>query len=273
MLRKIAIVLLILLGLGVLACAGLFIFIWLALSGGSMQNACKRFTEEELTAAIANGLDVNAGCCIEHMIFECSHPNPNGNLLVYAVEAQDLAFAKSLIAQSAEVNRFTENGYPLSIAISLGSKEMFDLLVAQGPNAESLQQGLRMVARYARPDMASVLLSRVPAEGRTRACNELACELVQEFIQPTANAAQRDIMSAILESCVDPNALCSTEHLLTQLARHDENVAFVKTMIDRGADLNATERNGRTVLTYLQHFNDYDIRPKLKELLEGAHQR
>jgi hypothetical protein len=63
--------------------------------------------------------------------------------------------------------------------------------------------------------------------------------------------------------------ICPPERLLSLLARNDANAPLVKALLDRGADLEATERTGQSVRNYMRSFNDYDSRPQMKALIEG----
>jgi hypothetical protein len=50
---------------------------------------------------------------------------------------------------------------------------------------------------------------------------------------------------------------------------NDAHAPLIEALLDRGADLDATERTGKTVKEYLRSFTDYDTRPRIKALIEG----
>ncbi len=57
--------------------------------------------------------------------------------------------------------------------------------------------------------------------------------------------------------------------MLSYIGRDDENAPLVKALLEKGADLNAREKSGKTVREFLRSFNDYESRPKIKALIEA----
>ncbi len=249
--------------------AGVGYYKWRNVGKGPSARSCHRMEPSELDAAIAHGFDVNSGCCVEHMIFECAAARPNASWLVYAVEANDLDFATRLLAHGARPHQPTPTGYPLALAVQAGNRAIFDLLMTKPVETAAVQAALVQAVHLGRQAFALALLAHVPTDDRARTCNRMACDLIEEFHQP-GHDGHRQIMAAIIADGLEPNARCATEHVITALARNEANYPFVKSLLDRGADLNLPERNGRTILGYLQHFNAYQSRPRMKALLEGA---
>jgi hypothetical protein len=99
----------------------------------------------------------------------------------------------------------------------------------------------------------------------------LACSLVADLDQIASPALQkqRELFLHIIPMCVDPNMICPPERLLSLLARNDAHAPLIEALLDRGADLDAAERTGKSVGDYLRSFSDYDSRPRIKALVEG----
>ncbi|MBS2029284.1 MAG: ankyrin repeat domain-containing protein [Deltaproteobacteria bacterium] len=235
---------------------------------------CKLYDAPALDAAIAKGLNVNAGCCDEHMIGECSVPRPNSTLLVHAIESKRADAVRVLLAHGADVNAPSSTGLPLGIAISMGQAEVVEQLLAKGVNDASRDQGLHMAAHAGQVDAGKRLITMQPAAQRGAACALLECSVVPELVQQGRPELprQRELLLWAIQNCPDPNLKCEgDEHLFTQIARDDANAPLVEALLAKGADVNAPERNNRTVKEYLRHFNDYDSRPRIKALLEATH--
>ena len=98
----------------------------------------------------------------------------------------------------------------------------------------------------------------------------LACSLVSDLqqIESPTLGKQRELFLHIIQNCVDPNMICAPERLVSLLARNEAHAPLIETLLDRGADLEARERTGKSVREYLRSFNDYDSRPKIKALIE-----
>lgn len=232
---------------------------------------CEVMDKAQLEAALRTGFAVNAGCCAEHMIGECSIARPNSNALLFAVENENIEAARLLLEHGADANQYSTSGYALATAATLGRVDLVELLVSRDMQAPAREAALRLGAHAGQIEAVKMILARTGPEALAPSCAVLACSLVEELGQvgrPELDR-QRELFLHVIRSCVDPNMICPPERLLSRLARNDANAPLVKSLLDRGADLEATERTGRSVREYLRHFNDYHSRPKIKALIEG----
>ena len=232
---------------------------------------CEVMDKARLEASLKSGFTVNAGCCAEHMIGECSIARPNSNPLLFAVENGNLEAARLLLEHGADVNQSSTSGYALSQAATLGRADLVELLLARGIQAPPREAALRLGAHAGQTEAVKLILERTDPAARGPSCAVLACSLVSELDQigrPVLEK-QRELFLHIIQTCVDPNMVCSGEHLLGLLARKDAHAPLIEALLGRGADLEAREPNGKTVREFLRNFYDYDSRPKIKALIEG----
>lgn len=232
---------------------------------------CELIDKARLEAALRSGFTVNAGCCAEHMIGECSIARPNSNPLLFAVENGNLDAARLLVAHGADVNQSSTSGYALAAAATLGRADMVELLLSRDIQAPARAAALRLGAHAGETEAVKLILQRTQPAALGPSCSVLACSLVSELEQIGSPALekQRALFLHIIPICVDPNMICAPERLLSLLARNDAHAPLIEALLDHGADLDATERTGKSVREYLRSFHDYDSRPKIKALIEG----
>lgn len=232
---------------------------------------CEVMGKARLEAALQSGFTVNAGCCAEHMIGECSIARPNSNPLLFAVENENLEAVRLLLEHGADVNQSSNYGYALAEAAKRGRGDLVKLLLARGIQAPARDAALRLGAHAGQTEAVKLILERTDPAGLGPSCAVLACSLVSDLEQigSPAQGRQRDLFLHVIQTCVEPNMICAPERLLSLLARNDAHAPLIKALLDRGADLEASERNGKSVREYLRSFNDYDSRPRIRVLLEG----
>ena len=232
---------------------------------------CEVMGKARLEAALQNGFTVNAGCCAEHMIGECSIARPNANPLLFAVENGNFEAVRLLLERGADVNQSSTSGYALAAAATRGRADLVELLFARDIQAPARDAALRLGAHAGQTEAVKLILERTKPAALAPSCTVLACSLVSDLEQigSPALAKQRELFLHIIRSCVDPNVICAPERLLSHLARNDAHAPLIEALLDRGADLEATERTGKSVKEYLRSFNDYDSRPRIKALIEG----
>ena len=232
---------------------------------------CEVMGNARLEAALRSGLKVNAGCCAEHMIGECSIARPNSTPLLFAVENGNLEAAQLLLDQGVDVNQSSTSGYALAEAARRGRADLVELLLAHEIEAPARDAALRIGAHAGQTEAVRLILARTEPAALGPSCAVLACSLVSELdqIRSPALQKQRELFVHIIKTCVDPDMICAPERLLSLLARNDAHAPLIEALLDRGADLEASERTGKSVRDYLRSFSDYDSRPRIKALIEG----
>ena len=232
---------------------------------------CEVMDKARLEAALQKGFAVSAGCCAEHMIGECSIARPNSTPLLFAVENENPEAVQLLLERGADVNQSSSNGYALAEAASRGRTDLVKLLLARDVQGPARDAALRIGAHAGQTEAVRLILERTEPAALGPSCGVLACSLVADLDQKgnPALEKQRELALHVIQTCVDPNMICPPERLLSLLARNDAHAPLIKALLDRGADLEATERTGKSVREYLRSFNDYDSRPKIKALIEG----
>lgn len=232
---------------------------------------CEVMDKSRIEAALQNGFTVNTGCCAEHMIGECSIARPNSNPLLFAVENGNLDAARLLLELGADVNQSSTSGFALAEAATRGRTDLVELLLARGVQAPARDAALRLGAHAGQTEAVKLILERTEPDALGPSCAVLACSLVSDLEQIGSPLLekQRELFLRVIQTCVDPNMLCAQERLLGRLARNDAHAPLIQALLDRGADLEAKEPNGKSVREYLRSFNDYDTRPKIKTLVEG----
>jgi ankyrin repeat protein len=232
---------------------------------------CEVMGKARLVAALQSGFTVNAGCCAEHMIGECSIARPNSNPLLFAVENENLEAVQLLLKHGADVNQPSTYGYALAEAARRGRADLVKLFLARDIQAPARDAALRLGAHAGQTEAVKLILARTEPAALGPSCAVLACSLVSELEQigNPELGKQRELFLHVIQTCIDPNMICSPERLLSLLARNDAHAPLIKALLDRGADLEARERNGKSVREYLRSFNDYDSRPRIKVLIEG----
>src|SRR5262249_37480838 len=118
---------------------------------------CEVMDKARLEDALRQGFDVNAGCCAEHMIGECSIARPNSIPLVAAVENGQIEAVRLLLEHGADENQSSDSGYAIAAAASQNRSDMVQLFLDRGANAESQQIALRMAAHYAHIEIAKTI--------------------------------------------------------------------------------------------------------------------
>jgi len=232
---------------------------------------CEVMSKTRLEAALQSGFSVNAGCCAEHMIGECSIARPNSSPLLFAVESGDLEAVRLLLEHGAEVNQSSPNGYALAAAAARGRTDLVGLLLTREVQTPARDAALRLGAHAGQAEAVKSILARTDPAALGPSCAVLACSLVADLEQ-TASATletQRELFMHVIRTCVDPNMICAPNRLLSALARNDAHAPLLQALLDRGADLDAQESNGKSVREYLRGFSDYDKRPRVKALIEG----
>jgi ankyrin repeat protein len=231
---------------------------------------CEVMDKARLDAALKSGFTVNTGCCAEHMIGECSIARPNSTPLLFAVENENLEAVRLLLEHGADVNQSSAYGYALAEAATRGRADLVELLLARDIQAPPREAALRLGAHAGQTKAVKLILERTEPAALGPSCAVLACSLVSELEQMGSPVLekQREMFLHIIQTCVDPNMICATERLLSLLARNDQHAPLIEALLDRGADLDAREPNGKSVREYLRSFYDYDARPKTKALIE-----
>jgi len=232
---------------------------------------CEVMDRARLEAALKSGFTVNAGCCAEHMIGECSIARPNSNPLLFAVENGNLEAVRLLLGHGADVNQSSTSGYALAEAATRGRADLVELLLARDIQASPREAALRLGAHAGQTEAVKLILERTKPAALGPSCAVLACSLASDLEQIGSPVLekQRELFLHIIQTCVDPNMVCAREHLLSRLARNDAHAPLIEALLGRGADLEAREPNGKSVREYLRSFYDYDSRPKIKVLIEG----
>lgn len=232
---------------------------------------CEVMGKARLEAALQSGFMVNAGCCAEHMIGECSIARPNSNPLLFAVENGNLDSVRLLLEHGADVNQSSTSGYALAEAATRGRADLVGLLLARDVKAPARDAALRLGAHAGQTEAVKWILARTEPTALMPSCAVLACSLASDLEQIGSPALekQHELFSHIIQTCVDPNMVCTPERLLSRLAKNDAHAPLIEALLDRGADLDAREPNGKTVREYLRSFYDYDSRPRIKALIEG----
>ena len=232
---------------------------------------CEVMGKARLEAALRSGFTVNAGCCAEHMIGECSIARPNSNPLLFAVENENLEAVQVLLEHGADVNQSSTYGYALAQAARRGRADLVKLLLARDIQAPARDAALRIGAHAGQTEVVKLILEHTEPAARGPSCAVLACSLVSELEQigSPVQERQRELFLHIIHTCVDPNMVCTPQRLLSLLARNDAHAPLVEALLDRGADLEAREPNGKSVREYLRSFYDYDSRPRIKALIEA----
>jgi hypothetical protein len=227
--------------------------------------------QSRLESALQNGFTVNAGCCAEHMIGECSIARPNSNPLLFAVENGKIEAVRLLLEHGADVNQSSTSGYALAEAATRGRSDLVELLLARGIQAPARDAALRIGANAGQTEAVKLILQRTEPAALGPSCTVLACSLASDLEQigSPALGTQRELFAHIIQTCVDPNLICDPERLLSRLAKNDAHAPLIEALLDRGADLDAREPNGKTVREFLRSFYDYDTRPRIKALIEG----
>jgi len=243
--------------------------LWTSYASGSFYQ-CKVMNLAQLEEAMRQGLKVNDRCCTEHMFGECSFGRVNSTPLVFAIESGDLEGARSLISHGADVNQGSESGYPLGLAVSIGRLDLVQLLLSNKIEDESKSIAYRMAAHTGDLEIVKAILVKEPADRRADACAQIACSLATELEQIGSSKIQRqrEMMLYLINDRLDPNVFCETTTLFSRLALKDEHAPLIEALLNRGADLNLKERNGKTVKEYVRSFWDYNSRGKVKELVE-----
>jgi hypothetical protein len=232
---------------------------------------CEVMDKARLEASLRSGFKASAGCCAERMIGECSIARPNSNPLLFAVENENLEAVQLLLEHGADVNQSSDYGYALAEAARRGRTDLIQLLLARDIQAPAREAALRIGAHAGETAAVKLILERTEPAALGPSCAVLACSLVSDLQQtgsPTLGK-QRELFLHIIQNCVDPNMICAPERLLSLLARNEAHALLIEALLDRGADLEARERTGKSVREYLRSFNDYDSRPKIKALIEG----
>jgi Ankyrin repeats (3 copies) len=232
---------------------------------------CEVMDKARLETALRKGFTVSAGCCAERMIGECSIARRNSTPLLFAVENENLEAVQLLLEHGADVNQSSDYGYALAAAASRGRTDLVKLLLARDIQAPARDAALRIGAHAGQTEAVKLILERTEPAALGPSCAVLACSLVSDLEQIGSPALekQRELFLHVIQTCVDPNMICRPERLLSLLARNDAHAPLIRALLDRGADLEATERTGKSVREYLRSFNDYDSRPKIKALIEG----
>jgi len=234
-------------------------------------SVCKVMDKAQLAAAISNGFKVNAGCCAERMFGECSIATPNSTALVNAVEGDRMDAVEGLLDQGADVNKTSDMGDALTVAARLGRGNMIEALLSHGATPQSQIGAIRIGAHEGHTDIVTRILGRVAPDHLPEACSTLLCGLVNDLQQHGSPSLprQRELFLHAIRTCPDPNILCDPYRLLTSIGRDDHNAPLFKALLEKGADLDAREKSGRTVREFLGSFTDYNSRPKIKALIEG----
>src|SRR5262249_13001675 len=156
-----------------------------ALTNGPFAH-CEVMDKARLEAALQNGFTVNAGCCAEHMIGECSIARPNSTPLLFAVENENLEAMRLLLERGANVNQSSASGYALAEAATRGRMDMVELLLARGIQAPARDAALRLGAHAGQTDAVKLILERTEPDALQPSCGVLASTLVSQLDQ-TAN--------------------------------------------------------------------------------------
>jgi hypothetical protein len=232
---------------------------------------CTVMDKAQLEAAIAKGFSVNAGCCAEHMMGECSIAKPNSTALVYAIEAGNSDAVQALLDRGADVNKPSDLGDALTTAAWHGRGNLVEALLNHGASSRSRITATRIAAHEGHRDIAVKILEHVAPEALPEACRDLFCGLVSDLQQRDSPklAPQRELFLYAVRRCPDPNIVCAPFHLLSHLTGNDDNAPLVKALLEKGADLNAKEQSGKTVREFIRSHYDYESRPKMKALIDG----
>jgi hypothetical protein len=232
---------------------------------------CEVMGKARLDAALQSGFKINAGCCAEHMIGECSIARPNSNPLLFAVENGNFDSVRLLLDHGADANQSSASGYALADAATQGRADLVGLLLERDVKAPARDAALRLGAHAGQTEAVKWILARTEPTALMPSCAVLACSLASDLEQigSLALERQRELFSHIIQTCVDPNMVCTPERLLSRLAKNDAHAPLIEALLDRGAELDAREPNGKTVREYLRSFYDYDSRPRIKALIEG----
>ena len=170
---------------------------------------CEVMDKPRLESALQRGFKVNAGCCAEHMIGECSIARPNANPLLFAVDHGDLDAVQLLLEHGADVNQSSSYGYALTAAARLGRADLVGLLLDQGIQSPARDAALRIGANVGQTDAVRLILKRTEPAAQGPSCAVLACSLVADLDQRDSPSLekQRDLFLHIIRTCVDPNMI------------------------------------------------------------------
>lgn len=211
--------------------------------------------------------------------------NKNGDtalskLMNYGGSKETLEAIENLINKGADVNATTNDGRtPLQSAISYGQRPLIEKLIAAGANVNAKSNnGTILMHAASRPDMVKLLLDNkadpnlAADDGSTaldRAARAGSLESLKLLLEAGARvdtapgkdgvlhmaaaAANPEILGILLKRGVDPNTRgrygMTPLHALVASAfnSNDPNrIACARMLISFGAELDATDQNGRT---------------------------
>lgn len=169
----------------------------------------------------------------------------DGDRLIHAVEANDLASVQQLLQKGADVNFLTEDGKtPLICAVLRENKQMVSFLLNNGAVVDFCAPGTLSPRRVARLRNLNEIDSLLSAQDPKRPSGLETINLV-DLIRDNRTA---DLISALSKNPKRANTSSAEGDTPLMHAAYWGKSVYVKTLLEFGADPNIKDHDGFTAL-------------------------
>ena len=158
--------------------------------------------------------------------------------LMKAIETNDVARVKELIASEADVNQYDDERYsfPLNRAAELGDLEIVKVLVEAGAIVQRHDSALEEAAWHDRPEVLKFLIESASYDGDR-------LFYYNEALDVAAMLGHMEIIRIFLDAGVDIDAIVGEPGTLLHRAAERGQISVVKFLLASGAAIDARNTN------------------------------